>query len=119
MTASEAFSEAIQLIYKLQDNPIPDKMFIKYRSEYDYILSQIHLANLHKTEVSVNSLMSNFSSGSQPTISRRINELEKFRLIETRKTGDLRIRSFVITEQGEKYLEKCFEIFVSIYKLVE
>ena len=119
MTTSLVFSEAIRLLYEFEDNPIPEKMFIRHRSQYEYILSVIHLGNFHKTEVSINSLISNTMLGSQPTICRRINELEKFKLIETKKTGDLRIRSLIISEQGEKYLQKCFDIFLYVYKLSE
>lgn len=118
MTTSLAFSEAIQLLHTIQDNPIPEKLFIRHRSEYDFILSKIYLSNHHLTEVNVNSLMNYSQLGSQPTICKRINELERFQLIRSQKSDDQRIRSFEITERGVKYLEKCFEIFLSVSKFV-
>ena len=118
MTTSLVFSEAIQLLHAIHNNPIPEKLFIRHRSEYDFILSQICLGNHRKTEVSVNSLMNYSTLGSQPTICKRINELEKFQLIRSQKSDDLRIRSFVITEQGLKYLETCFEVFLSAAKVI-
>ena len=115
MKKSLAFSEAIQSIFEIELNLIPQKQFVRYRSEYQLILSQIYLSNHREVEVSVNGLINNLKLGSQPTISKRISELEGFQFIQSQKSPDQRVRSFKITERGEQYLEQCAKVCVAIY----
>ena len=115
MTSALAFSKAFQAILDIEVNPIPQKLFVRHRSEYVFILSKIHLSNCQHTEVSVNTLLNYSKFGSQPTLCKRINELEEFKFITSQKSADQRVRSFEITKLGEQYLEECSQILRAIY----
>lgn len=115
MTSSLAFSKAFQSILDIEVSPIPQKLFVRHRSEYVFILSKIHLSKYQHSEVSVNTLLNYSKFGSQPTLCKRINELEEFKFITSQKSADQRVRSFEITDRGEQYLDQCSQILQTIY----
>lgn len=119
MTTSLHFSSLIQLLYEMDNLGIPQKWLMRHRGEYEYILSTIQLADHHKVEVNMNTLLYCAILGSQPTVSKRVNELEDFKLIRSEKNDDLRIRTLKLTNLGEEYLERCSTILQSICQVCE
>ena len=114
MATSLQFSELINSIYGICDNPIPEKLFNRYRCEYECILSQVCLGKERNIEINISYLLQHLKLGSQPTLLRRLNELEDLRLIKHKENADKRSRSFELTERGEDFLEKCSALVLSI-----
>lgn len=117
MTTSLHFSRLVQLIYQMDSLGVAHDSFMRHRAEYEYILSQIQLGTHDGVEVNVNSLLCCPMLGSQPTVTRRINELEDLKLILSEKSDDQRMRIFKLTELGEKYLEECSNTLKSLCQI--
>ena len=119
MTKALHFSKLVHLLHTVDNLGIPKKLFMRHRSEYEYILSQIQLANHDRAEVSMGTLLHYRILGSQPTINKRVKELEDLQLIRSEKNDDLRIRRLRLTNLGEECLERCSTILQSIYQVCE
>ena len=117
MTKALHFSKLVHLLHTVDNLGIPKKLFMRHRSEYEYILSQIQLANHDRAEVSMGTLLQCTGLGSQPTVHKRINELEGPNLIRSEKSDDLRLRIFKLTELGEEYLDQCSKTLQSLCEI--
>ena len=117
MTKALHFSKLVHLLHTVDNLGMPKKLFMRHRSEYEYILSQIQLANHDRAEVSMGTLLQCTELGSQPTVHKRINELEGLNLIRSEKSDDLRLRIFKLTELGEEYLDQCSKTVQSLCEI--
>lgn len=116
MAAALQFSELINSIHSMQDNPIPENLFNRYRCEYECILSQVCVGRHRNIETNVTYLFESLSLGSQPTMLKRLKELEQLKLIRQKDHADKRLRLFELTELGEGYLQRCSELVLSAAK---
>lgn len=114
MTKPLHFSKLVHLLHTVDNLGVPKKLFMRHRSEYEYILSQIQLANHDRAEVSMGTLLLCTALGSPPTVHKRINELEGLNLIRSEKSDDLRLRILKLTELGEEYLNQCSKTLQSL-----
>lgn len=114
MATALQFSELINSIYRINDNPIPKNLFNRYRCEYECILSQVCLGRHRNIEINISYLFEHLSLGSQPTILKRLKELEQLKLLRQKDQADKRLRSFELTELGEGYLQRCSELVLSV-----
>lgn len=52
--------------------------------------------------------------GSQPTVTKRVNELISLNLIETIDGYDGRVRSFKMTVTGQEFIQKCSQLLLKV-----
>lgn len=116
MATALQFSELINSIYSICDNPIPKNLFARYRCEYEDILSQVCLGQHQNVETNVSYLFEHTGLGSQPTMLKRLKELQQLKLLRQKEHADKRLKSFELTELGEGYLERCSELVLSVAK---
>lgn len=112
MEKSLPFSRLVHLIKAIEDLPVPLEMFSRHRTEYDYILGRLCLAESRGTALSASDLTSCALLGSQPTINKRIKELVGWGLIKYQTSDDKRLKLVVLAAQGYAYLEKCSELMI-------
>ena len=100
MATALQFSELINSIYGINDNPIQENLFNRYRCEYECILSQVCLGRHRNIETNISYLLERLSLGSQSTILKRLKELEQLKLLRQKDHADKHLRSFELTELG-------------------
>lgn len=116
MNHSIIFSNFIDLINGMDVDPIPPKFWLRHRAEYELILCRICRACDRGAEISLSDFMKCSNLGSQPTISKRLEELESFNLICSERATDARVRLFKLAPAGESYLQRYAEIFLELFQ---
>jgi len=103
------FSRFIQLIKAIEQLPIPAELFNRYRMQYDWILTQLCVTSFRGEQLTVSDFLACSILGSQPTANKRLQELIKYGLIESKEGDDRRLKILVLTQIGSSYLEACSE----------
>lgn len=116
MNSPDIFSMFIDSIHRSNLDSLSGRHWIRYRSEYDYILSQICLANRKGSALTMGALLEHSTLGSQPTVTKRVQELEKLQFIQSKTMDDARVRSFTLTAIGEDYLKRCSQIICDCFE---
>ena len=110
MKSALPFVRFVQLIKVLEELPFPQKLYLRYQKEYDYILSTICYAQNAGKIITVTDLLGCPILGSQPTANKRIKELVKLGLISMETGEDKRERILIISQLGINYLRRCSEV---------
>lgn len=114
MNKTNPFARFTHLLKAIEELPVPMSLYNRHRMEYDYILGQISLGISRKRELSIGKLTSCPMLGSQPTASKRIQELIQFGLIEAGISDDQRQKMLNLTVAGEHYLQTCSELMQTV-----
>jgi DNA-binding MarR family transcriptional regulator len=77
--------------------------------QYDYILGKLCIGSSKGRLLTVTEIANCPILGSQPTASKRLQELVKYGLIESKEGDDRRQKVLTITHLGHQYLEACSE----------
>jgi hypothetical protein len=109
MSTSLAFARFVQLLKAIEQLPIPSGFHNRYRAQYDCILGKLCISSSIGRLLTVSELTNCPTLGSQPTANKRIQELMKFGLIESKEGEDRRQKVLTITPLGHRYLEACSE----------
>lgn len=121
MKKANPFARFTHLLKAIEELPIPMSLYNRHRMEYDYILGQISISFCisGKREVSIGELTSCAILGSQPTASKRVQELIQFGLIEAGNGDDHRQKILFLTVAGEHYLQTCSELMQTVLSTSE
>ena len=112
MSTSLPFARFVQLLKAIEQLPIPEDLYNRHRAQYDCILGKLCISSSKGRLLTVAELTNCPTLGSQPTANKRIQELVKFGLIESKEGEDRRQKVLKITPLGHRYLEACSEAMV-------
>lgn len=107
MSESLPFARFIQLIKAIEQLPVPSELYNRHRMQYDYILGRLCLGSSKGKNLSVADLAACPILGSQPTASKRLQELISYGLIESKEGDDRRQKILSLTALGIHYMEAC------------
>jgi DNA-binding MarR family transcriptional regulator len=110
MKSALPFVRFVHLIKVLEELPFPQKLYLRYQKEYDYILSTICYTQNAGKIITVTDLLGCPILGSQPTANKRIKELVRLGLINMETGEDKRERMLIISQLGINYLRRCSEV---------
>lgn len=109
MSSSLPFARFVQLLKAIEQLPIPADLYNRHRVQYDCILGKLCISSFKGRELTVAELSNCPILGSQPTANKRLQELMKYGLIQSKEGGDRRQKVLTITPLGHRYLEACSE----------
>jgi predicted transcriptional regulator len=109
MSTSLPFARFVQLVNAIEQLPIPTELFNRYRMQYDCILGELCIRSSKGRILKIAELSNCPILGSQPTANKRLQELVKYGLIESKEGEDRRQKILTITDLGHQYLGACSE----------
>jgi Fic family protein len=93
MSTSLPFARFVQLLKAIEQLPIPTELYNRYRMQYDMILGKLCISSSSGMLLTVTEFSNCPILDSQPTANKRLQELVKYGLIES-KEGEDRCEKF-------------------------